>query len=251
MAQEKELSAQVAVVTGGARGIGKAICRKLAESGASVIINYAKSKVAAEELASELSSQDVNCEALQFDVSEVGSVDEAIKRIAKDRGRIDILVNNAGIAIDGLLIRTKEEDWLNTINVNLSACFYAAKAVAKPMMKARYGRIVNISSVIGESGNAGQVAYAASKSGIFGLTKSLAQELGSRSITANAITPGYISTDMTASMDDTQREALLKKIPLSRLGEAEDVADAVLFLCSPKSSYITGQILGVNGGLYM
>ncbi len=245
------LAGQVAIVTGGSRGIGKAICEKLAAQGASVAVNYSRSAVEAEAIVAEIKSRGGRAQAYGFDVGSSEAVEGAFKAILTDFGRVDILVNNAGIAVDQLLVRTKDEDWAKTIAINLSGAFYCARAVAKTMMKARSGRIINISSVIGETGNAGQAAYAASKAGLLGLTKSLAKELASRSITVNAITPGYIQTDMTSTIADEYKEKLMAAIPLSRLGSAEDVAEAVLFLALPGSGYITGQILGVNGGMHM
>jgi 3-oxoacyl-[acyl-carrier protein] reductase len=251
MADERQLKDQVAVVTGGSRGIGSAVCEKLAALGASIVVNYARNREAAEVVEARVVSYGVQCMLSSFDVGDPLAVETAFKGILERFGRIDILVNNAGIAIDGLLVRTRNEDWQRTIDVNLSGCFYCARAVAKPMMKARSGRIINISSVIGELGNAGQVAYSASKSGLFGLTKSLSRELASRNITVNAITPGYIQTDMTSGISPEAVEQLLKQIPLNRLGEAADIAEAVAFFALPASGYVTGQILGVNGGMYM
>lgn len=248
---EKPLSGQVALVTGGSRGIGAAIVRELGKQGASVAINYARSADAAQALAAELSQLDCQADTFGFDVSDEDAVSEGVKAVVEKFGRLDVLVNNAGIADDGLLVRTKGDQWRRTLEVNLSSCFYCSRAVAKPMMKARGGRIINISSVIGEMGNAGQVAYSASKSGIFGLTKSLARELGSRGITVNAITPGWISTDMTSEMSEEQTAGILAQVPLGRLGSPDDVAATVAFLAGPGSSYVTGQILGVNGGMYM
>lgn len=242
------LEGKVAVVTGGSRGIGSAICEGLAAAGAKVVVNYARSADKAEALAAKIGAGAI---AKGFDVSSEEAVTTAFKEIAEELGSLDVLVNNAGIAIDGLLLRTKSEDWQNTISTNLSSCFFCSKAAAKTMMKARWGRIINVSSVVGEMGNAGQVAYAASKSGIFGLTKSLSKELGSRGVTVNAITPGYIKTDMTDAMSEENREQLQSQIPLNRLGNPEDVANLVSFLASDLSSYITGQIIGINGGLYM
>ncbi len=248
---DKPLSEQVALVTGGSRGIGRAISLKLASLGASVAVNYASNATAAEEVVSSVEQQGGKALALKFNVAEESEVQAAVKEIVAHFGRLDILVNNAGITSDGLLVRTSAADWSRTIDVNLSGSFFCAKAVAKPMMKARYGRIINISSVIGETGNPGQAAYSASKAGVFGLTKSLARELGSRNVTVNALTPGYISTDMTAELNDEQKSGIKSQIVLGRLGEPEDIADAVAFFTLPGSSYITGQVLGVNGGMHM
>lgn len=248
----KPLAERVAVVTGGGRGIGRAIALALADAGADVAVNYSRGADAAGEVVAEIERRGRRALAVGFDVADEAAVDQGFRQIFEFFGsRLDILVNNAGIAVDSLLVRTKPEDWARTIGINLTGAFNCARSAAKPMMKARFGRIVNISSVIGESGNAGQAAYSASKSGLFGLTKSLAQELGSRGITVNAITPGYIVTDMTAGMPAEQTEKLLESIPLGRLGESEDVAQLVAFLSGPGAGYITGQIIGVNGGMYM
>lgn len=245
------LQGQVALVTGGSRGIGSAISKHLAAAGATVVVNYARNSAAAETVAAEISAQGGKAQALLFDVSSEEAVDLGFSEILKTHGRLDILVNNAGVAVDGLLMRTKLADWERTLQVNLTSCFLCSRAATKPMLKAKGGRIINISSVIGEMGNAGQVAYSASKSGIFGLTKSLARELGSRGVTVNAITPGYIVTDMTAQMSEEQTKAILSAVPLGRLGQAQDVAELVYFLASPAASYITGQVIGVNGGMNM
>lgn len=248
---EQTLQGRIAVVTGGGRGIGRAVCEALAARGAHVVINYSRSKSAAEEVQKVIEAQDGKAELCQFDVSDSAAVDSAMKGLLSAHGKIDILVNNAGIAVDSLLVRTKDEDWNNTIAVNLSGSFYCSRAVAKGMMKARYGRIINISSVIGEIGNAGQAAYSASKAGIIGLTKSLAKELASRGVTVNAVTPGYIVTDMTGQLDEATTELIKNQIPLSRLGEPGDIAESVAFLASEGAGYITGQVLGVNGGMRM
>lgn len=245
------LSGQVALVTGGGRGIGRAISLRLASDGAVIGVNYAQNSEAAEKVVAEIQTRGGKAQALHFDVADEERVDAVMKEFIAEFGRLDILVNNAGIAKDGLILRTKKEDWQRTIEVNLSGAFYCSKAAAKAMVRAKSGRIINISSVIGEMGNAGQVAYSASKSGIFGLTKSLARELGSRGITVNAVTPGFIATEMTDVMSEEQVAGLLKEIPLGRLGEADDVAELVAFLASPRSGYITGEVLAVNGGLHM
>jgi len=248
---DQALKERVALVTGGARGIGRAVSLELAGQGAHVVANFARSSGPAEELVSEIRQSGGSAEALQFDVSDSSQVSDAISGIAKAHGRLDILVNNAGIAIDSLLMRSKDEDWDKIVGTNLSGALYCARAAAKPMMKGRWGRIINLSSVIGQMGNAGQSMYSATKAGLLGLTKSLAKELASRSITVNAITPGYIQTDMTAELDDDLREQIANQIPLGRLGTAEDVASAAGFLCSDGGGYITGQVIGVNGGMYM
>ncbi|MCC6219929.1 MAG: 3-oxoacyl-[acyl-carrier-protein] reductase [Deltaproteobacteria bacterium] len=245
------LSGQVAVVTGGARGIGRAICKQLAQCGAQVVINYSHSSGEASILAQEITSEGGKARVLQFDVADPDAVENGFREILDSCQKVDILVNNAGIAIDSLIVRSKVDDWKRVLDVNLSGCFYCCRAVSKAMMKARYGRIVNISSVVGEMGNAGQAAYAASKAGIIGLTKSLARELAGRGVTVNAIAPGYIETDMTRSLSENIRTEILEGIPLNRLGTPEDVAAVVGFFCGNGAGYITGEVLGVNGGMYM
>lgn len=247
----KSLEGQVAVVTGGSRGIGAAVCARLGELGAMVIVNYSASAAGAEKVVSTITTAGGKAEALQFDVSNSEAVDKAFAQILDRHGRVDVLVNNAGVAIDGLLVRTKDQDWTRTIDINLSGAFYCARAVAKPMMKARRGRIINLSSVIGLMGNAGQAAYSASKAGIFGLTKSLAKELASRNVTVNAIAPGYIDTDMTASLTDDLKKSVMDSIPLNRIGTPDDIAGVVAFLSSKDAEYITGTVINVTGGMYM
>lgn len=251
MSQVQTLTDQVALVTGGSRGIGRAISLMLASHGAKVAVNYASSAAKAEEVVAEIRSNGGEAMAFGFDVGNAEAVEKGVKDVLEQFGKVDILVNNAGIAQDGLLVRTSVADWQKTIDINLSGSFYCTKAVAKSMMKSRYGRVINVSSVIGEMGNAGQAAYAASKSGLFGLTKTLAKELGSRNITVNSIAPGYIATDMTAEMSEDQTQGILQSVALGRLGQPEDIANAIAFLASPHASYITGQVLGVNGGMYM
>jgi 3-oxoacyl-[acyl-carrier protein] reductase len=246
------LEGKVALVTGGSRGIGSEIAKLLASRGATVVINFSFNKAKAEEVAQfihDSGAPEPSCEG--FDVGNEEQVEAAYSSILERHGRLDILVNNAGVTGDNLLLRMKLEEWERVIRTNLTGTFLCAKAAIKPMMKSRYGRIVNISSVIGEMGNAGQASYAASKAGVFGFTKSLAKEVGSRGITVNAVTPGFIKTDMTSEMTEEQVKGLLASIPLNTLGEASDVAELVAFLASPVSGYITGQVIGVNGGLYM
>ena len=242
---------QVALVTGGSRGIGRAVCKTLAASGAHVFINYASRADAAEETASMCREAGGVADVIGFDIADSDAVNEAISSIKEKAGSLDVLVNNAGIAQDGLFVRIKDEDWHKVINVNLSGAFYCARAAAKIMMKARKGRIVNISSVVGQMGNAGQVSYVSAKSGMIGFTKALARELASRNITVNAVAPGFIETDMTAALDDKLKEEHFKTIPLGRYGSGEDIAEAVKYLVSDHAGYITGQVLAVNGGMYM
>ncbi len=236
-----------ALVTGGSRGIGKAISISLAKTGMFVYVNYTSNAEAAEATVKECKAVGGDAVPIKFNV---GSSDEVLSAFEQMDG-ISVLVNNAGITSDGLAMRLKDSDWERTLSVNLSGAFYCARAAMKGMMKARYGRIINISSVVGEMGNAGQVAYVASKAGLIGLTKSLAKELGSRNITVNAITPGFIQTDMTNELSEDTKSALLAQIPLGRFAEPGEVASACVFLASEEASYITGQVLGVNGGLYM
>jgi 3-oxoacyl-[acyl-carrier protein] reductase len=248
---EKPLSGQVAVVTGGSRGIGRAISGELARLGARLVINYARNAEAAEQVKAEIEASGGSASVYGFDVGDEEQVESSFKEIAAKEGRLDILVNNAGIAIDALFVRMKDEDWQRTLRTNLTGCFYCARAVSRHMMKARYGRIINISSVIGQTGNAGQAAYATSKAGLFGFTKSLAKELGSRGVTVNVVAPGYIETDMTGNMSEDQIKGLIAQIPLGRVGKPEDIAGVVAFLALPAAGYLSGQIIPVNGGMYM
>ena len=227
------------------------ICKKLAADGAHVIVNYRSGEDAAKQTAKECEELGATAEISCFDVADSGTTTEAIEAIKKDKGRLDILVNNAGISKDGLFVRMKDEDWDFTLKVNLDGAFYASRAAAKIMMKARTGRIINISSVVGEMGNVGQAPYVSSKAGLIGLTKALAKELASRGITVNAVTPGFIETDMTEALDEKVREEHLKMIPLSRYGQVDEVASLVSFLSTDDSAYITGQVIGINGGMYM
>lgn len=241
---------RVALVTGASRGIGRAILDELAHRGARVI-GTATSAQGAQDISKRLSAEDLPGEGVVLDVTDGGQVDALIARLIERYGRIDILVNNAGITRDNLLMRMKDQEWAEVIDTNLSSVFRLCRAVLKPMMKARYGRIINIASVVGVAGNAGQTNYTAAKAGMIGFSKSLAQEVGSRNITVNCVAPGFIDTDMTRALPEAQRVKLLERIPLGRLGTPEDVAHAVAFLASDASGYITGATLHVNGGMYM
>ena len=245
------LEGKVALVTGGSRGIGRAIALKLAGEGAAVAINYAGNAKAAEEVKASIEAAGGKAMVVQADVSSAEAVDAMVEAVVNELGGIDILVNNAGITRDGLLMRMKEADWDAVINTNLKGVFYCTKAVSKLMMKKRSGRIVNMASVVGLTGNAGQANYAAAKSGVIGFSKSMAKELASRGITVNMVAPGYIETDMTAVLSDKVREAMISTVPLARAGQAEDIAGAVLFLVSDMASYITGQVINVDGGMVM
>jgi 3-oxoacyl-[acyl-carrier protein] reductase len=248
----EELTDKIALVTGGSRGIGRAIAVELGARGAKVIVNYAGNEEAAKETAKMITDAGGPEPVLmRFDVSNKDAVEEAFGKIKDALGGLHILVNNAGISKDGLLLRFKDEDWGMTLATNLTGAFYCARSAAKLMMKKRWGRIINISSVVGESGNAGQVAYSSAKAGLIGMTKTLAQELASRSITVNAVTPGYIETDMTKALPEAARDHMLGLVPLKRAGQPEDVAKAVAFLASDGGEYITGHTLSVNGGMYM
>lgn len=245
------LEGKVALVTGASRGIGREIAFELAREGASVAVNYAGSEAKALELVDEIKSLGREAFAIQADVSNSDSVNEMVKEAVERFGKLDILVNNAGITKDNLLMRMKESEWDDVININLKGVFLCTKAVTRQMMKQRSGRIINISSVVGVSGNAGQANYVAAKSGVIGLTKTAAKELSSRGITVNAIAPGFITTDMTDKLNEEVTAEMLKQIPLARFGEPKDIARAVVFLASEDSNYITGQTLNINGGMVM
>ena len=246
---EKALAGKNALVTGGSRGIGRAICLRLSEMGAHVAINFSSNKEAAEAVKKEIEANGGSATLLPFDVSNKEDVKGAISGFIKDVGPIEVLVNNAGITRDGLLLRMKEEDWDKVLSINLKGAFNCIQACAMNMMKCRWGRIINIGSVVGTIGNIGQANYAASKAGLEGLTRTVAKEMASRGITVNLVAPGFIETDMTAGLPDEIKERLLGEIPLGRMGSPKEVAEAVAFLASPAASYITGHTLHVNGGL--
>ncbi|MCD6571571.1 MAG: 3-oxoacyl-[acyl-carrier-protein] reductase [Deltaproteobacteria bacterium] len=243
-----DLSGQLAIVTGASRGIGAAIARLLGACGAHVVINYKTNESSAIKVMEMIKASGGSAEVAGFDVTDEDEVKVSIKSIVENHGKIDILVNNAGISKDGLILRVRSSDWDDIINTSLKGAFLCTSNVVRYMIKARYGRIINISSVVGLGGNAGQGAYAAAKSGLIGLTKSLTKELGPRGILVNAVAPGFIDTDMTK---DADHKSVVAMIPLGRVGLPEDVAGVVLFLCSEIGSYVTGQVIVVDGGLYI
>jgi 3-oxoacyl-[acyl-carrier protein] reductase len=244
------MNTRVAFVSGASRGIGKACALALSAAGNRVVL-AARNTEKLEEVADEIRSKGAEAFVAQLDLGSVDSIKEAFAKASKEFGRIDILVNNAGITKDGLALRMKKDDWDVVINTNLSGSFFAIQQVLQGMMRERWGRIINITSVVGEAGNAGQSNYSASKAGLIGVTKSLAQEMASRGITVNAVAPGFIETDMTGVLSPEVKEKILAGIPLKRMGTAEDVAAAVAFLASDAAGYITGHVLDVNGGMYM
>jgi 3-oxoacyl-[acyl-carrier protein] reductase len=244
------LDNEIALVTGASRGIGAAIADGLAAAGAQVV-GTATSEAGVEAISNRFQKAGYRGRGMVLNVTEQASVDEVIKAVTEEYGSPTILVNNAGITRDNLLMRMKEEEWQSIIDTNLTSIFRLSKAVLRGMMKARKGRIINISSVVGATGNPGQTNYAAAKAGIFGFTRSMAREVGSRGITVNAIAPGFIDTDMTRELTEEQRKGLIEDIPLQRLGQPEDIANAVVFLASEAGAYITGETLHVNGGMYM
>jgi 3-oxoacyl-[acyl-carrier protein] reductase len=245
------LKDQVALVTGASRGIGRMVACRLAQAGAHVMVNFLRNTAAAEETLQRIEAAGGRATLAPFDVADPEAVQAAVHSLVERFGRCDVLVNNAGMTVDALVLRLKAADWDQVMTVNLRGTFNCSKAVARSMIRARYGRIVSMASIIGSMGNAGQAAYAAAKAGIVGFTKSMARELGSRNITVNAVAPGFIETEMTANLPEAVRTEYVRLIPAGRLGTAEEVADAVLFLARPESAYITGQVIGVNGGLYM
>ena len=244
------LEGKIALVTGASRGIGASIAKQLARAGARVF-GTATTDAGAAVISAYLSAEKMQGQGMVLDVCDETSIASVLEAIQAQVGTVELLINNAGITRDNLMLRMKEEEWSAVINTNLSSVFRLSKACVRGMIKARQGRIVNITSIVGHTGNPGQVNYAAAKAGIMGFTKSLAQEIATRNVTVNAVAPGFIDTDMTRALPEAQREALLKIIPMQRLGEPEDIANAVLFLCSDKANYITGQTLHVNGGMFM
>ncbi|WP_347028139.1 3-oxoacyl-[acyl-carrier-protein] reductase [Intestinibacter bartlettii] len=245
------LKGKCAVITGASRGIGKCIAKKFAKEGANVVINYRNNEEEALKVKQELEDLGSQVLVVKADVSELEQAENLIKEAKKEFGRVDILVNNAGITKDNLIIRMKEEDFDSIIKTNLKGAFNCLKAVTPIMLKQKYGKIVNMASVVGVVGNPGQVNYCASKAGLIGMTKSLAKEIGSRNITVNAIAPGFIDTDMTKILSDDQKKKILSQIPLNKFGNVEDIANVALFLGSENSNYITGQVIHVDGGMAM
>ena len=248
---DQTMEGKVAVVTGASRGIGKAIAVKLASKGATVVINYNGSRERAEEVKNEVESAGGKAVIIQCNVADFDACKEFIETVIKEQGRIDILVNNAGITKDGLLMKMSEEDFDKVLDTNLKGTFHTIRAALRQMIRQRSGRIINMASVVGVSGNAGQANYAASKAGVIGLTKTAAREVASRGITVNAIAPGFIETEMTDVLSEDVKENLLASIPLKRMGQTKDIAETVAFLASDKAAYITGQTISVDGGMGM
>lgn len=244
------LDNQIALVTGASRGIGAAIAQELGKQGA-VVIGTATTVNGAEQITQALQQAGIKGAGMALDVNDAAQIDATLKAIAETYGEVTILVNNAGITRDTLLMRMKDEDWDAVISTNLTSVYRLSQAVMRPMMKARHGRIISVSSIVGHTGNAGQTNYAAAKAGMSGFTKSLAQELGSRGVTVNCVAPGFIDTDMTRELPEKVKTDLLSRIPMGKLGQVQDIAAAVAFLASPSAAYITGETLHVNGGMYM
>jgi 3-oxoacyl-[acyl-carrier protein] reductase len=244
------LADEVALVTGSSRGIGRAIAEQLARAGATVV-GTATSETGAQGISMRLGELGARGRGVVFDVRDAAAAEGLVENVSKEFGKLSVLVNNAGITRDTLALRMKDDDWAAVLDTNLSGVFRLSRAVMRGMMKAKHGRIINITSVVGASGNAGQANYAAAKAGVVGMTKALAREVGSRGITVNCVAPGFIDTDMTRSLSEQQTQALLTQIPLGRLGQAEDIGAAVAFLASRAASYVTGATLHVNGGMYM
>jgi 3-oxoacyl-[acyl-carrier protein] reductase len=246
-----DLSGKVALVTGGGRGIGRATALKLGAAGARVAVNYNASEAAAQEVVGAIASDGGEARAVKADVSRVDEVDAMVNDLVKEWGRVDILVNNAGITRDNLMMRMSQDEWDAVLETNLRSAYFCTKAVLRPMLRNRWGRIISLSSVVGLTGNTGQANYAAAKAGLIGFTKSLAKEVGGRNITANAIAPGFIQTDITAGLPEELKQEMLKAIPAERYGEPEDVANVIVFLSSDLAAYITGQVINVDGGMVM
>lgn len=242
---------RVALVTGGSRGIGRATAVALARAGAYVVINYHSNEAAAADALAEVEAAGGRGEIAAFDVADPDAVDAAVKAITDRHGRLDILVNNAGIALDQLLLRVKPSELDRTFGTNVHGALYCAKAAIRPMMRKKWGRIINLSSVVAEAGNPGQAVYSASKAALIGLTKTLAREYASRGVTVNAVAPGYIETDMTTALSEELRGSIIAQTPVGRVGRPEEVAAAIVFLASDEAAYITGQTLRVNGGMYL
>ena len=245
------LTGQIALVTGASRGIGSAAALALGQAGAYVIVNYQSNQAAAEQSLAAIVARGGRGELCRFDISAEDQVDEALKKIVDGQKKVDILVNNAGVTSDTLLMRMKPTDWDQVIGTNLKGTVLCSKVVSRYMIRQRYGRIINLSSVVGQTGNVGQSLYAASKAGVIGFTKAMARELASRGITVNAVAPGFIETEMTARLPDKLRQEFLTAIPLGRFGTCAEVAEMILFLAGAQAGYITGQVFNVNGGLYM
>jgi 3-oxoacyl-[acyl-carrier protein] reductase len=246
-----ELGGKIALVTGGSRGIGRACAMQLAKEGADVTISYTANEEAAKATVDAIQKAGGKANALRFDVADGEACKNAIDTVVKEKGNLHILVANAGISIDGLLLRFKDEDFDKIMRTNVYGAFYLAKAASRPMMKAKWGRIILMGSIVGQMGNSGQIPYAATKSALEGMAKSIAKEIASRNITTNVVSPGFIDTDMTKALPEQAKQAMLTAIPLGRMGLSEEIADAVTFLASERARYITGQVLGVNGGMYM
>ena len=240
---------KTALITGGAKGLGRAVAIALAKEGINVIINYKSSKVEADDVAKRIQNDGGVARTIQFDVADVSQVDVKIKEVSEEVGGIDILVNNAGIIQDGLVLRMDNSSWANVIETNLSGAFFCSRAVLRKMVSNRWGRIINIGSVVGDRGNAGQVNYSASKAGLIGFTKALSKELAARNITVNIVNPGYVETETTSVLTEQQKNQWLSLIPVGRFGESEEIANLVAFLASNKASYITGQVIAIDGGL--